>query len=86
MAASLFFKPVDGSPGHRVTEGETDGIRDFHWTADNKTLDLLRFPCDSDLVLWLPAATSRLILPIAVQDLELSEGIIGRSQLPHRRV
>src|SRR5271154_5325566 len=48
---ALWVSPVDGSPGHRVTEFEPDHIADFHWSADNKTLGLLRTHNDSDVVL-----------------------------------
>jgi serine/threonine protein kinase len=48
---ALWVSPVDGSPGHRVTEFESDHILDFHWSADNKTLGLLRTHNDSDVVL-----------------------------------
>jgi serine/threonine protein kinase len=48
---ALWVSPVDGSPGHRVTEFEPDRIEDFHWGADNKTLGLLRAHHDSDVVL-----------------------------------
>jgi serine/threonine protein kinase len=48
---ALWVSPVDGSPGHRVTEFEPDRIEDFHWSADNRTLGLLRTHNDSDVVL-----------------------------------
>lgn len=48
---ALWVSPVDGSPGHRVTEFEADRIADFHWSADGKTLGLLRAHNDSDVVL-----------------------------------
>jgi hypothetical protein len=50
--------PVDGSPGHRVTEFETDHIADFHWSPDGKTLGLLRTHDDSDVVLLRQTASS----------------------------
>jgi serine/threonine protein kinase len=55
---ALWVSPVDGSPGHRVTEFETDRIPDFHWSADNKTLGLLRAHNDSDVVLLRQTAAS----------------------------
>jgi serine/threonine protein kinase len=55
---ALWVSPVDGSPGHRVTEFEADRIRDFHWSADNKTLGLLRVHNDSDVVLLRQTAAS----------------------------
>src|SRR5580658_3136405 len=48
---ALWVSPVDGSPGHRVTEFEADRIDDFHWTPDGKILGLLRTHSDSDVVL-----------------------------------
>jgi eukaryotic-like serine/threonine-protein kinase len=48
---ALWVSPVDGSPGRRVTEFESDRIADFHWSADNKTVGLLRTRNDSDVVL-----------------------------------
>jgi eukaryotic-like serine/threonine-protein kinase len=48
---ALWVSPVDGSPGHRVTEFEPDRIEDFHWSADGKTLGILRSHSDSDVVL-----------------------------------
>ena len=48
---ALWVSPVDGTPGHRVTEFEADHISDFHWTLDNKTLGLLRTHTESDVVL-----------------------------------
>ena len=48
---ALWVSPVDGSPGHQVSEFLADRIVDFHWTADNKTLGLLREHFDRDVVL-----------------------------------
>ena len=48
---ALWVSPVDGSPGHRVTDFDADRIVDFHWTLDGKTLGLLRSHTDSDVVL-----------------------------------
>ena len=55
---ALWVSPVDGSPGHRVTEFEPDRIPDFHWAADNKTLGLIRTHNDSDVVLLRQTPTS----------------------------
>ena len=55
---ALWVSPVDGSPGHRVTEFEPDRIADFHWSADNKTLGLLRTHFDSDVVLLRQSAAA----------------------------
>ncbi len=55
---ALWISPVDGSPGHRVTEFEVDHIEDFHWTPDGKTLGLLRTHSDSDVVLLRQTTSS----------------------------
>ncbi len=55
---ALWVSPVDGSPGHRVTEFEADHIEDFHWTPDGKTLGLLRTHSDSDVVLLRQTTSS----------------------------
>ena len=56
---ALWVSPVDGSPGHRVTEFEPDRIQDFHWSADGKTLAILRAHSDSDVVLLRQTAAAR---------------------------
>ena len=55
---ALWVSPVDGSPGHSVTEFEADRIVDFHWTQDGKTLGLLRTHNDSDVVLLRQTAAA----------------------------
>jgi serine/threonine protein kinase len=55
---ALWVSPVDGSPGHRVTEFEADRIDDFHWTPDGKILGLLRTHSDSDVVLLRQTTSS----------------------------
>ena len=55
---ALWVSPVDGTPGHRVTEFEPDRIPDFHWSADNKTLGLIRTHNDSDVVLVRQTASA----------------------------
>jgi hypothetical protein len=55
---ALWVSPVDGSPGHRVTEFEADRIDDFHWSRDGKTLGLLRTHSDSDVVLLRQTTSS----------------------------
>jgi serine/threonine protein kinase len=56
---ALWVSPVDGSPGHRVTEFEADRIEDFHWSGDGKTLGILRSHSDSDVVLLRQNAAAR---------------------------
>ncbi len=56
---ALWVSPVDGTPGHLVTEFEADHILDFHWTPDGKTLGLLRTHTDSDVVLLRDSGTKK---------------------------
>jgi WD40 repeat protein len=55
---ALWVSPVDGTPGHLVTDFATDRIDDFHWSADDKTLAVLRVHNDSDVVLLRETAAS----------------------------
>jgi hypothetical protein len=48
---ALGVSPVDGSPGHTVTDFGPDSINDLHWTVDNQTLGIVRVHTDSDVVL-----------------------------------
>jgi serine/threonine protein kinase len=54
---ALWVSPVDGSPGHLITDFGPDFINDFHWTVDNKTLGIVRVHTDSDVVLLRQSAT-----------------------------
>jgi len=47
---ALWVSPVDGSPGHQVSDFAPDRIVDFRWTADGQTLGLLRAHFDRDVV------------------------------------
>jgi serine/threonine protein kinase len=48
---ALYASPVDGSPGHVVTEYGPDLIIDFHWSPKNDRLGLIRLHNDSDVIL-----------------------------------
>ena len=48
---ALWVAPVDGSPGHVVTEFGPDLIIDFHWSPTNDRLALIRLHNDSDVIL-----------------------------------
>ncbi len=48
---NIWMQPVDGSPGHAVTNFTTDHIRSFSWSPDGKTLAVARTHTVSDVVL-----------------------------------
>ena len=48
---NIWMQPVDGSPGHAVTNFNTDHIRTFSWSPDGKTLAVARTHTVSDVVL-----------------------------------
>jgi hypothetical protein len=48
---ALWITPVDGSAGKAVTEFGPDFIEDFHWSAANNKLALIRSHRDSGIVL-----------------------------------
>jgi serine/threonine protein kinase len=50
-ADNLWFQPLDGSPGHQLTDFDSLQILDFHWSLDDKQLGLVRGHTDSDVVL-----------------------------------
>ena len=48
---NLFAQPLDGSPGHQITNFTSDRIAKFEWSPDGKTLAVARFHNTSDVVL-----------------------------------
>jgi hypothetical protein len=49
---NLWIQPLNGtSPGRRLTNFDADEIGMFRWSADGKTLGVLRLHTDSDVVL-----------------------------------
>lgn len=48
---NIFVQPVDGSPGHQITNFTSDSINSFAWSHDGKTLAVVRFHNTSDVVL-----------------------------------
>jgi Tol biopolymer transport system component len=48
---NIWMQPVDGSPGHAVTNFTSDHIRTFSWSPDGKTLAVARAHIVSDVVL-----------------------------------
>ena len=50
-AKSLWSQPVDGGPGHAITEGDDDDLWDYRWSPDAKTLGVQRKHFQADVVL-----------------------------------
>jgi len=48
---NVWVQPLDGSPGKKITNFNSEQITDLRWSPDGKTLGLLRTHADSDVVL-----------------------------------
>ena len=48
---NLWIQPLDGSPGHQITNFTSEEITAFHWSPDAKNLGVLRSHSESDVVL-----------------------------------
>jgi Tol biopolymer transport system component len=48
---NIWIQPLDGSPGHRITNFDSEQILSFHWSPAGKNLGILRGHTDSDVVL-----------------------------------
>jgi eukaryotic-like serine/threonine-protein kinase len=48
---NLWLQPLDGSPGHQITNFKTDEIWNFGWSPDGKALGLLDLRVEADVVL-----------------------------------
>jgi serine/threonine protein kinase len=48
---NIWIHPLDGSPGHQITNFTSEQISSFHWSADGKSLGVLRNHSESDVVL-----------------------------------
>jgi len=48
---NIFVQPLDGSPGHQITNFTSDNIAEFQWSPDGKTLAVARTHNTSDVVL-----------------------------------
>jgi serine/threonine protein kinase/Tol biopolymer transport system component len=48
---NIFVQPLDGSPGHQITNFTSQHISEFHWSPDGKTLAIARAQKTSDVVL-----------------------------------
>ena len=50
QASNLWMQPLDGSPGHQLTNFTSDLITGFRWSPDRKTLAVMRTHSTSDVV------------------------------------
>ena len=48
---NIWIQPMDGSPGHQITNFDREQILSFHWSPDGRRLGVLRGHTDSDVVL-----------------------------------
>jgi len=48
---NILVQPLDGSPGHQITNFTADNIREFQWSPDGKALAVTRTHNTSDVVL-----------------------------------
>lgn len=48
---NIFVQPLDGSPGHQITNFTSQHIAEFQWAPDGKTLAVARAQDTSDVVL-----------------------------------
>ena len=48
---NIWVQPLDGSPGHPITEFDSEQIFTFRWSPDGRSLCILRGHTDSDVVL-----------------------------------
>jgi serine/threonine protein kinase len=49
-AENLWIQPLDGSPGHAITNFQSDTIQNFEFSPDGKSLGILRSHTESDVV------------------------------------
>jgi eukaryotic-like serine/threonine-protein kinase len=48
---NLWVQPLDGSPGHQITNFPADVIQAFHYSVDGKSLGVMQTRIESDIVL-----------------------------------
>jgi Tol biopolymer transport system component len=48
---NIWAQPIDGSPGHQITNFTSEGISKFRWSPDGKTLAVARSHNIADVVL-----------------------------------
>jgi hypothetical protein len=48
---NLWLQPLDGSPGRQITSFPGELIGSYQWSPDGKSIGMLRFHTESDVVL-----------------------------------
>jgi eukaryotic-like serine/threonine-protein kinase len=48
---NLWFQPLDGTPGRQITNFPSELIEVYHWSPDGKSLAMIRWHGESDVVL-----------------------------------
>ena len=48
---NIWLEPIDGSPGRKITNFNSEQMGEIHWSPDGKYLGILRNHADSDVVL-----------------------------------
>jgi eukaryotic-like serine/threonine-protein kinase len=48
---NIWLQPLDGSPGRKITNFNSEQMGEIHWSPDGKSLGVLRYHADSDVVL-----------------------------------
>jgi Tol biopolymer transport system component len=59
---NLWRQPIQGTPGHQITNFSTDSFVNYQYSPDGKTLGVLRYHSDSDVVLLRDTAPKKLAL------------------------
>jgi hypothetical protein len=57
-AENLWLQPLDGSPGHRLTNFASYTIQSFAYSPDARTLGVLRVHTESDVLLLRDSASA----------------------------
>jgi WD40 repeat protein len=57
-AGNVWVQPLDGSPGHRLTDFMSDRILSFQFSPDGKSLAIVRFHVVADVVLLRDTRTA----------------------------
>ena len=56
---NIWLQPLDGSPGHAITNFTSEVIRELHWSPDGKRLAVVRGHDESNAVLFRESAASQ---------------------------
>jgi Tol biopolymer transport system component len=62
---NVWLQPLDGSPGRKITNFNSEQILDLQWSPDGKTLGILRTHSDSDVVLLQETKQSNIVTKVS---------------------